>query len=419
MACIMDEVRDPIHQFIHVSELEARVIDTRPVQRLREIHQLSTGFLVWPGAVHTRFEHALGTMEFAGRAFDAALRNADRDAPAILRALHWSDETERGRARSFVRLAALLHDVGHAPFSHGSERLFPQGIEHEDMSARIILETEIAPELKHDRYGSIDPEVVADIAVGPGHRPGFSDEPTILLAELVTGGVGVDRWDYLLRDSMFSGARYGVFDVERLLESLTITEVSGAPKWAVKSGGQHSVEQMLLARWFMWLNVYTHKTRRILDLHLEEFLQSDLPNGQFPENISSYLALSDSTVFARIKESDEHRHRILERQQFRQVSADFSGSEFDSPESFREFSEDIGLDEYRIDECSGRPFLPGTDDCYMIRSDGEIVSVTDSLNVIRTLRPRWVGRIYVPQEHRDGAEEKVNKALASIGAKDE
>ena len=420
----MAEVRDPIHQFIQLTDLEVRVIDTRPVQRLREIHQLSTGFLVWPGATHSRFEHALGTMELAGRAFETAIQNARRDAPAILNVLGWDSDSECQRAKSFVRLAALLHDVGHSPFSHGPERLFPtyesngteKRLTHEEMTARIILESEIAGELRKDRYGGFDPDTVADIAVGSEYRPGFSDDRTVLLTELVTGSVGVDRWDYLLRDSTFTGVRYGLFDVERLLVSLTIADVGGAPKWALKSGGQYSAEQMLLARWFMWLNMYTHKTRRILDLHLEEFLRDDLEGGTFPEVIEDYLALTDATVIAGIRQSPEHCRRILERQHFRQIS-ELHGSDFNSPESFKKFVDELGLIDYRIDDFSVQPSLPGEDDFYVVGADGDAVSIVDSLDVIGTLKGRWTGRIYVPLDHRENATIRVNEARAARAAR--
>ena len=413
----MAEIRDPIHQFIHLTDLEVGVIDTRPVQRLREIHQLSTGFLVWPGAVHTRFEHALGTMELASRAFDAAIRNTSRDNPAILNRLEWNGDPGRERARSYVRLAALLHDVGHAPFSHGPERLFQNGIKHEHMSARIILETEITKRLREARYSGVNPEVIADIAVGPEYRPGFSDEPTILLSELVTGSVGVDRWDYLLRDSLFSGSRYGLFDVERLIESLTIVESQGVPVWALTSGGQYSAEQMLLARWFMWLNVYTHKTRRILDIHLEDFLNEFLDGERFPTDLDEYLNLTDRVVLTGIAESHEYRSRLLERGHFRQVR-EFSRDEFGSPELFYRFCQDLD-DHFISDDFLVKPSPPLEDQFYVLNSENEPVSMEQVLIVVGLLKPRWFGRIYAPKEERERARAMVAHAMPEGGAESE
>ena len=421
----MAEIRDPIHQFIHLTDLEVGVIDTRPVQRLREIHQLSTGFLIWPGAVHTRFEHALGTMELAGRAFEAGIRNTSRDNPAILVQLGWDKEPGLERAKSFVRLAALLHDVGHSPFSHGPETLFPEHdvdgtkkrVTHEHMSARIILETEIGEKLQEDQYHGVDPEVIADIAVGSEHRSGFSDERTILLTELVTGSVGVDRWDYLLRDSLFSGVRYGLFDVERLLDSLTIVNIDGAPSWALGAGGQYAVEQMLLARWFMWLNVYTHKTRRILDIHLEHFLRDYLPDGCFPSDINEYLRLTDGLLLSEIRRFDEHQARLLERKHFRQIR-EFFEDDFDSPEAFPDFVSGLDFD-LIADDFFVRPSPPGEQDFFVLDAEHNPVSMLQALAVIRPLAPKWIGRIYVPAEQRDLAEASVAAALPKKGATNE
>ena len=418
----MAEIRDPIHQFIHLSDLEVGIIDTRPVQRLREIHQLSTGFLIWPGAVHTRFEHALGTMELAGRAFEAAIRNTSRDNPAILVQLGWDQEPGRERARSFVRLAALLHDVGHSPFSHGPESLFPEyeadgnkkRVTHEHMSARIILETEIGEKLQRDQYHGVDPEVIAYIAVGPEHRPRSSDERTLLLTELVTGSVGVDRWDYLLRDSLFSGSRYGLFDIERMIESLIIIESKGSPAWALKAGGQYSAEQMLLARWFMWLNVYTHKTRRILDKHLEHFLKDFLDGESFPTIVEDYLEITDRVILTEIRKYDEHRSRLLERGHFRQVR-EFSRKEFTLPDLFQDFSKSLGPSVI-CDDFVVNPSPPRENEFYVLDSESNPVPMQDVLPVVGMMKSRWFGRVYAPIQRLGQAETMVENTLSKKGA---
>ena len=121
-------LRDPIHGFIETDALEAALVDSRPLQRLRFIHQLGLTFLVYPGAEHSRFSHVLGAMSLAGRMLDALLRKS----PGLLGA------DERRRARRLVRLAALFHDAGHAPFSHSAEELFEGGIDHEAMTARLL-----------------------------------------------------------------------------------------------------------------------------------------------------------------------------------------------------------------------------------------------------------------------------------------
>lgn len=386
----MAEVRDPIHQFISLTDVEVGVIDTAPVQRLREIHQLSFGFLVWPGATHSRFEHALGTMELAGRAFEAAVSNSD---PSLLRDFGWDRADERLRMKSYVRLAGLLHDVGHAPFSHGSEALFADGLEHEDMSARIILETEIAERLS-DAFTGFDPSTVADIAVGPKYRD-IRDERSRLLSEIVTGSVGVDRWDYLLRDNYYTGVNYGVFDVERLLQAIRIVKYEGGAVWALEQGGQYSAEQMLLARWFMFLNVYHHKTRRILDIHLTDFLRGVLPGGTYPAAPDDYLRLTDTTVIQQLKDAPKYRKLLIERGHWRMLR-EFSAADFGDPDDFQDFCSNLSEPEVKADEFTVQPSAPGEDDFFVIDTSGEPVSLIEALHVLRPLEPRWIGRVYGP-----------------------
>ena len=404
----MAEVRDPVHQFIQLSDLELGVIDTPAFQRLRSIHQLSLGFLVWPGANHTRFEHALGTMELAGRAMEAAFRNSDQ---GLLADLGWGGEGERDTAKQYARLGALLHDVGHSPFSHGPEELFPKGVKHEHMSARVILESEIGEKLSADPFQLVKPETVADIAVGPEFRQ-IRGDATRLLAELVTGSVGVDRWDYLLRDSLFTGARYGIFDLERLLQSLCITKYDEEPVWALESGGQYAAEQMLLARWFMFLNVYGHKTRRILDRHLTDFLASWLPGGSFPAVLGDYLKLTDAAVLDAIGANDEFRELLLLRGHYRQVR-EFSTQDFAVPDDFNNFVSDLertGI-AFKQDQMITRVSEPGPENFFVLDADGRPTSLVGALDVVQPLQPRWVARVYAPAEDRERLGREIRSRL--------
>ncbi len=121
-------LRDPIHDYIRLDDLEAAVLKSPALQRLRWVRQLGLGHLVFPGAEHSRFGHALGAMELAGRLYDSLAIKA----PELL------DPDPRGPQRRTVRLAALVHDIGHAPFSHSSEELFEDGIDHEQMTQRLL-----------------------------------------------------------------------------------------------------------------------------------------------------------------------------------------------------------------------------------------------------------------------------------------
>ena len=191
-------LRDPVHGFVRADRLEAALIDSRPVQRLRSIHQLGLMSLVFPGAEHSRFGHVLGAMELAGQAFDALAARA----PAPLRARLGP------RERRLVRAAALLHDIGHAPYSHSAEGLFEEGIDHEEMTRRLIAGEEIAAIFARHGEGIEGAEVAALLAGRPaGPR---------LLFQIVAGELDVDKMDYLLRDSLFCGVRYGNYDLPGL-----------------------------------------------------------------------------------------------------------------------------------------------------------------------------------------------------------
>lgn len=133
------EFRDPIHGFVEVNDLELRIIDSPPFQRLRNIKQLATTHLVYPGAEHSRFGHSLGVMHLVTKAFDSALENYRKDKNEEL-----FDDIRKDWYRQLLRLIALTHDLGHAAFSHASETLFSEGVEHEDFTKKIICGTEIA-----------------------------------------------------------------------------------------------------------------------------------------------------------------------------------------------------------------------------------------------------------------------------------
>lgn len=331
------EFRDPIHQFIVVSPDERRVIDSAPVQRLREIHQLAMSYLVYPGATHRRFEHSLGVMELAGQLFDVLtlpenLTDAVREAVPELNEPH---KVEYGRR--VVRLAGLLHDVGHLPFSHAVEHdLLPGGRSHEDLTVDLVRSEPLRP-LLEDMTPPVTPDLVAKIAVGPKHWSGeaFTVWET-LLSDIITGDAfGADRMDYLLRDSLHAGVAYGRFDLHRLVQSLRILvpdsdddeEGPRSPVIGIDEGGLHSAEALLLARYFMFIQVYFHRVRSMYDRHLLDFLTAWLPNGQYPADLDAHLRLTDSHVLVAMRDAarnadlDGHEaaRRIMQRDHYRRL----------------------------------------------------------------------------------------------------
>jgi len=231
--------RDPVHGLIELvgedREL-GRVLETRPFQRLRRLHQMGFAWLVYPGAEHTRFGHALGAFHVARR---------------VARALALDPPVAR-----HVAVAALLHDIGHGPFSHSWEQVSTD-LDHEGWGARIVSEdAELAAAL-----AAIEPDLGATLCRfwNKTYRPAFA-------RKLVSSQLDVDRLDYLLRDGHYSGAGYATFDLEWILHALKIQAVHAGedPDDLVVDyrRGMYAVEQYLFARSFMYAQVYHHKTVR-------------------------------------------------------------------------------------------------------------------------------------------------------------
>lgn len=301
------ELLDPVHEFVQMEEDELRLVDARPVQRLRRIHQLAGSFLVYPGATHRRFEHSLGVMELAGRVFDTVTDPARAgDLAGLPQA---TDAGERRYWRRAVRMAGLCHDLGHLPFSHAAEHwLLPDGWSHERLSYELIMSDEVA-----GRLAEMDPPVraedVARIAVGEKESPNGQPPTWLRLVSeiIVSDAFGVDRMDYLVRDAWHTGVPYGRFGHQRLVETLRILPAldpagrqTSEPALGVEQGGAGPVEALLMARYFMFSQVYLHRVRLIYDQHLIDFLREWLPEGRFPTDPESHLALTDGAVDAAI-----------------------------------------------------------------------------------------------------------------------
>jgi HD superfamily phosphohydrolase len=328
------EVRDPIHTFVRVDTDERAIIDSRPVQRLRHIHQLATSYLVYPGATHRRFEHSLGVMELAGRVYDV-VTDPNAVPPDLRDALpEVADPPKRLYWRRVVRLAALCHDLGHLPFSHAAEhQLLPEGWDHERLSRDIILSEELSSAFT-SMTPPVRPDDVAKLAVGPKKAKDltFSLWETILSEIIVGDAFGVDRIDYLLRDSHHAGVAYGRFDHNRLIDTLRIlpspptdATTQREPALGVEAGGLLSAEALLLARYFMYSQVYFHRVRMIYDIHLIDFLKEWLSGGRFATDIETHLRMTDNEVTAAISNAARsealpgHRwaRRLAERRHFR------------------------------------------------------------------------------------------------------
>ena len=293
-------LRDPIHGFIRADPLEAALVDSRPVQRLRHIHQLGLTFMVFPGAEHSRFSHALGTMELAGRVYDAL--SARSEESAATRGL--LPPGPDSLPRRLVRAAALIHDVGHAPFSHSAEELFEGGIDHEEMSRRLLAHPEMAgPFEEHGR--GVTAERVGAVLAGTG------EGVDALLSQIVSGELDVDKMDYLLRDSLYCGVRYGSYDLDRLLDTILPIEVpeTGRLVLGVEEGGVHALEALVLARYYMFTQVYFNVINKSLELHLSRWLGEE--GWRWSADPDAFLEVDDVTVTAALRRSPNPHARAL------------------------------------------------------------------------------------------------------------
>jgi HD superfamily phosphohydrolase len=293
-------IRDPVHGFVRADPLETALIDSRPAQRLRFIHQLGFTFLVFPGAEHSRFGHVIGAMHLAGRVYDALCTKSGGMLPAGAAAPE----------RRLARAAALLHDLGHAPFSHSAEDLFEGGIDHEEMTRRLLGSPEIeAIFARHgDGLGTHD---VRRLLQGGGTAT------ERLLAKIVSGELDVDKMDYLLRDSAFCGVRYGTYDLERLLDTILPIEDPETGEWGigVEEGGVHALEALVMARYYMFTQVYFNATGKALELHLNEWLEEG--GIRWSGEPEAFLAQDDVSVWSALRTSGSvHARALVERRHF-------------------------------------------------------------------------------------------------------
>jgi HD superfamily phosphohydrolase len=324
--------RDPVHNIIRLQtdtdegELMMRLIDAQEFQRLRRIKQLGLGLYTYQGAEHSRFTHSLGAFHLMTRVLD---RLGERHSIA---------EKDRVAARA----AALLHDVGHGSFSHVMEKVL--GFHHERWTVQVLLseQTEVGALLRS--HSSELPLKVASIIEG-------KFQPSAL-AQLVSSQLDVDRMDYLLRDSLMTGAKYGIYDLEWIVNALAIDEE--ADRIYVEARGLYAVEEYLQARYYMFRQVYFHRTLRSAEAVLRSIIRRALQlltDGKEvwhaegtafekilrrePLTITDHLQVDDSDIIFHVKQwqtSDDAilgdlSRRFIARRLFKAIDLDMPVSE--------------------------------------------------------------------------------------------
>lgn len=311
-----ERIRCPVHGFIRYSRRERQIIDHWIFQRLRNIRQLALCYYVYPGAMHSRFEHSLGVMEMASRSFDTlALKYPDLLREELEQVNEFKTATFP-RARQTVRLLALLHDAGHPAFSHAAETVLPSSAKHEDISIYVVDKV-LREILDTTFFEGMSTLLVRIMTKAP---------ELIFLRQFVVGEMDMDRTDYLWRDSLHCGVEYGKFDFRRLIESLAVFKHpdSGRLQIGIERGGEHVFEALILARYQMNTQVYFHKIRRIFDHYLTEYMK--LWGGDKYKSFDDVLAFDDIKLLVEINrdaklnnERSEIARRIEKRQHHRVV----------------------------------------------------------------------------------------------------
>ena len=265
------EITDPIHDFIRLNKTEHEIIDTPVFQRLRRIKQLSGAHLTYPGAQHTRFEHSLGVLHIASMA--ASSLNS--------KGLMSTDDIEN------IRLAALLHDIGHGPFSHLFEEVLQRKKQsHEEIGKQIILKSEIGDIISKSGY---DKKLIHNLAVGQSRMQ--------YLNEIVSGALSADMMDYLLRDGYFTGAEHAKIDHHRLTHSLDVYK----NKLALDSSALVNFETMMISRFQMFKAVYFHKTVRAGEVMLLEAMSlAGNELGLSSLKMDEYVKLTDEVILEKL-----------------------------------------------------------------------------------------------------------------------
>lgn len=406
-------IKDPIHGYVHISNVEKEIIDTLPLQRLRRIRQLVFADLVYPGANHTRFEHSVGVMHLAGI--------LGRSLPVEM----GEDNIQR------VRLAGLFHDLGHGPFSHTFEQILLKKLNktHEDLTPWIINGTELKDILTTRGFRVAD---LAELAIGR------SKKDRAFMNQMITSAVDVDKMDFLVRDTHHTGAEYGKVDIYRLIYTMDVLDDT----LVVDSSALPTLEAFLIARMESFKAIYYHKTARAAQILLVKALEAaDEELGicafKTPEE---YMEMDDYSLWSELKKckrsrqiiKDLERRRLLKCAYEMEVQAeDKAVSSLFGLEGIRKQVEDeiaalarVGSGEVFIDT----PSLPSIPYRHALDFDPMEIPIVDvEKNVKKLLKATKLSRtievlrgfvnivrVYTDERNRDRVKDAAEKVLGNL-----
>jgi hypothetical protein len=282
------DIIDPIHGFVRAFGTEIKIIDNPIFQRLRRIKQLSGAHLTYPGAQHTRFEHSLGVMHIAGQAAQALEEKG---------VFAYDDIAN-------IRIAALLHDIGHGPFSHLFEEVVQRKRKrsHELLGRDLILKTEIGDLISESGFNK---KFITNLA--------FGDSKLQFMNEIISGALSADIMDYLLRDGYFTGAEHAKIDHKRITQSLDVHK----KKLALEKSALYSFESMMHSRYQMFKAVYFHKTVRSAEVMLLESIRLAYDElGLSSMSLDEYIELTDDYMLARLVSLPTYTSELKRAQKF-------------------------------------------------------------------------------------------------------
>lgn len=349
-------IRDSVYGDISLTRFEEKIMDMPQFQRLRRIKQLGLISLIYPGATHTRFEHSIGTMNL-GSKLSSELDLSD-------------DEIE------LIRASALLHDIGHGPFSHVSEGVL--SVKHEKLTEYVVKETSMR-DLLEEKF---DVNEIVDIVNGKGH-----------LGPIVSGELDVDRMDYLLRDSHNTGVAYGVIDYERIISNLKLED-----GLILDIKGVQAAEGALVSRYFMYPSVYQHHTTRIVNSMFRRSLKKVLDDKIIDEkDIYKY---DDADIISTFRNCDNEyvnnimnmldTRRLLKRvktirlDNFKQPEKMYKIEQSALRKAEREIAEDYKIDENYV--FINIAEYPRFDEMKtQVNLDGKLYPLTEISNIIGAL----------------------------------
>ncbi len=329
------EIRDPLHGSMYFSEQEVAILDTAEFQRLRAIKQLGFSEFSFPGATHNRYIHSLGVAHISGRIFDS-----------IFGTFRFASIAQQLRLRQTVRLAALLHDIGHGPLSHTTEQVMPpvealkievykklpqeifnryysrRRANHEDYTIQYITSSSIATIIA-EKFPEITPYHLAALIdnrfplVDDFFSQGGLDLRPVL-SQIVSSELDADRIDYLERDSYFCGTNYGRIDTEWLVQNMTFHSQNDQAFLAINKRALYSFDDFMISRHHMHLMVYFHHKSIIYEEMLNKYLSSDNCQFALPGPIEEYTQYNDYKLYEHLAGSkNEWARRIALRTPYR------------------------------------------------------------------------------------------------------